>query len=393
MIGYNYTHPLLMNDTVDFVLKYIRKNAFQYVCLSLFLLLNIIFFYKYSIRISNHPLLFSLGYGALQVLLFFGLLYFLQNKLNKRYSYLIFLFIVIIQFILLLKIDVNTLNIDRWSVITSFLDELFVGNYPYLAKSHLNNPPGPFPGYYLFALPFYLIGEIGLFSLTGIVLYLLFLKSQNFNDKLILINLILIFSSVVVWYELVVRSTIFANMAISLMYFTIIKKMSSESFINLVLIGILGGLVLSTRGIIVYVLIVYFTYFFISRKDWYSFSIVSISTALGFLLTLIPFIIWDWQIFMIYNPITLQASFIPKIYLIIFAIIAFIIGFFSKNTQRLFGYTGLLLFTIISIPFFFSVLNSSIYYAIVENGFDISYFLFSFPFLIYALFNNKKQLR
>ena len=96
---------------------------------------------------------------------------------------------------------------------------------------------------------------------------------------------------------------------------------------------------------------------------------------------------------MIYNPITLQASFIPKIYLILFSIVALVIGYLSKNTQMLMGFIGLLLFTIVSIPFFIRVMNSSIYNAIVENGFDISYFLFSTPFLVYALFNNEKQLQ
>ena len=382
-----------MINTVNFVYEYITKNALQCFCLSIIILLNVIFFYKYSIRINAHSLLFSLCYG-----MFLFILYFTLNKFSKvisfkKYSYWLFFVLIGIQLILLYKIPVESLNTDRWSVITSFLNELFTGNFPYLAKSHLDNPPGPFPGYYLFALPFYLIGEIGLYSTTGIVLFLLFLKFQNIDNKSIFSILIIMFSSIFIWYELVVRSTIFVNMAITLVYFYLLERKNSESFKNLALLGILGGLILSTRGIVIYVLIVYFTHLFIKQKDWYRLFIVSIFTVIGFLLTLLPFAIWDWNLFMIYNPITLQASFIPKIYLILFTILALLIGYFSKNTQMLIGFIGLLLFTIVSVPFFIRVLNSNIYNAIVENGFDISYFLFSTPFLVYALFSNEIQMR
>lgn len=377
----------------NFVYKYLRENVLHYVYLSIIIFLNVIFLYKYSIRIYDQSLIFSLFYVVYLVILYLILNRSSKDRSYKKHSYLLIFILIAIQLILLFKIPVENLNTDRWSVITSFLNELFAGNFPYLAKSHLNNPPGPFPVYYLFALPFYLIGEIGLFSTMGVVLFYLFLKFQNINDKTIFSILILIFSSIFIWYELIVRSTVFVNMAIALIYFNILEREYSDSLKKIALLGILGGFILSTRGIMIYVLMVYFTYLYIKRKDWYRLMVVSIFTVIGFLLTMLPFALWDWNLFITYNPITLQASFIPKIYLVLFTFFAMLIGYFSKNTQILIGFIGLLLFTIVGVPFLIRVLNSSIYNAIVENGFDISYFLFSTPFLIYASFRNENQLR
>ncbi len=45
-----------------------------------------------------------------------------------------------------LKIPVDTLRVDRWELMSNFLNRLFDGEYPYLASSRFNVPPPvPFP--------------------------------------------------------------------------------------------------------------------------------------------------------------------------------------------------------------------------------------------------------
>jgi len=356
----------------------------RYISFIIFVLINSVFLYKYLVRVSDYSLIISFSYA-----LYLSMLYFytdrLSDKINfRKYFYFGLISVIMIQSIILFKIPVESLNTDRWSVITSFLDELFKGNFPYLAKSHLNNPPGPFPGYYLFALPFYMIGEIGYFSLTGIIIFFIFMKSEKVSEKTMFVVLLFLISSSVIWYELIVRSTIFVNMAIAIFYFSYVYKSHVHSTKFLMILGFIGGFVLSTRGIMLYIFITIFTYIFIKNREWRKFTLVSIFTSVGFVVSIIPFMIWDWQLFQTYNPITLQASFIPRIYLILFALIAFWIGYSSKNFQVLMGNIGILLFVIVSVSFLINVANSSFYFAVAENGFDISYFFFAIPFLIYS---------
>jgi len=108
--------------------------------------------------------------------------------------------------------------VDRWSVITSFLEALSKGNYPYLAQSHLGNFPGLIPVYFIIAWPFYRIGEPGYLSLAGLVLFVLFNEkyAQNKNDKLWL-TLLLASSPFYLW-EVATRSNILINAVLIVIY-------------------------------------------------------------------------------------------------------------------------------------------------------------------------------
>src|SRR5690606_4490533 len=82
----------------------------------------------------------------------------------------------IVSFIVCYNLLVEKLIVDRWSVITSFCYAHFANIYPYFAKSNVGNPPGPMPFYFLLALPFYSIGELGFLSLIGVLLFFFLLK-------------------------------------------------------------------------------------------------------------------------------------------------------------------------------------------------------------------------
>ena len=57
------------------------------------------------------------------------------------------------------------------------------------------------------------------------------------------------------------------------------------------------------------------------------------------------------------------------------------------------GNIGILLFVIVSVSFLINVANSSLYFVIAENGFDISYFFFSIPFLLIAFLRIDQNLK
>ena len=91
----------------------------------------------------------------------------------------------------------------RWSVITSFWDSYFATEYAYFAKSFAGNPPGPMPFYFIMALPFYLIGELGFLSIIGLLLFYWLMWYKKVDSIIRTLILLLILSSFFNLWEVV----------------------------------------------------------------------------------------------------------------------------------------------------------------------------------------------
>jgi len=151
------------------------------ISLLILLFVNFLFTYKYLDRFTGNGLVIALILSGLQILVFrYGhRLSFLQKR-TKAFILLLSLGIAGVVVITQLKIDLATLKVDRWSVISSFWQEAFNGNYPYFAKSHEGNYPGPMPVYFLISLPFYLTGILSVLSASGyLILVYLWLKQKE----------------------------------------------------------------------------------------------------------------------------------------------------------------------------------------------------------------------
>ena len=133
----------------------------QNISLLLFLFVNFIFSVKYLSRVTNYYLIISI----LIIVIYFFLWKF-RGVLDRFLPYLgkanifILLAFIITSVLVFNKIHVESLKVDRWSVITSFWDNYLNGKYVYFAKSNMGNPPGPMPFYFILALPFYLLGAL-----------------------------------------------------------------------------------------------------------------------------------------------------------------------------------------------------------------------------------------
>ena len=105
-----------------------------YVALFIFLFVNFIFCIKYFSRITPFYMTLSL---------FFVFSYFLLWKFQKELFYIqkTLKYILTCYFIfcvfLFYKIPVESLNVDRWSVITSFWDAFLEGKYVYFRTIRL----------------------------------------------------------------------------------------------------------------------------------------------------------------------------------------------------------------------------------------------------------------
>jgi len=79
--------------------------------------------------------------------------------------------VVISQITMLSLAPRMAFDVDRWSAIHNSLVALFNGEYPYNAVTHLGGEIGGFPGLFILALPFTLLGEEGLLQVFAGLLF------------------------------------------------------------------------------------------------------------------------------------------------------------------------------------------------------------------------------
>ena len=362
-----------------------EKEDINYVSLLLITFINGLFCYKYSLRITEFASLVTFIYCALFFALPFIARFLPDRFANPTLIYVLILLYALVNIIYLKNTDPRSLNVDRWSVITSFWDALLSYTFPYLAKSHMGNPPGPFPFYFVIAFPFYLVGEIGYLSLSGVILLLCFITKHFTHKKVwLILTILLVISTALIW-EVTVRSANLINVSLILFYIAWLKK-QVESEKSLIIPGIIGGLLLSTRAIVIIPISVCWAFYFLRERKWNQFFTIAIFSALGFIFTLLPFLLWDYHLFMQYNPVTLQSSFVPLPITALFVIGSFAAGFFVKNQRELFFYSGLLIFGVVSIYFTYKVNELGFTMAYIKSQADISYFILSLPFLFVSLY-------
>ena len=357
----------------------------QWLPIIIIAIINALFTYKYGIRFSSHPVIITIIYSMLLV----SIPFISKIILPKKYTGLILNIIIALYCLadiyLLAATDPLKLNVDRWSVITSFWDYFFAGKYPYLAKSHMGNAPGPFPIYFLLALPFYFMHQIGYFSLLGLVLMLFYIFRQkvDITKKAAVIFMILISTSII--WELTTRSTILVNSCLILFYVWWLLNIKAFNIQKLIIAGIIGGLLLSTRGLAILPLIIIYSNLFLKERKWKEVLIIGSVLAITFALTLLPFALWDYRLFIQYNPFTLQEQhFLPGIVIAIVLLICLGLGLRIKNRFNIYLYSGSMLFLTVA-AYFVSMVITEGSIAFMNSRIDISYFIFSMPFLFAAL--------
>ncbi len=366
-----------------------KKN----IAFFLFVFINFLFCLKYSSRITEFYILLSVI-----LCLGFYLLYSIRFSFQKLKNIklislsLLFLFLATscIGFYL---VPVDSLQVDRWSVITSFWDTFFSGKYAYFAQSNVGNPPGPMPFYFILALPFYLIGELGLFSLCGIVIFYLLMGYANVPKFLKLVALLFIMISPFYLWEVISRSNIFLNSSLVLLALLYFFKNKNFGFCKTLIIGLIVGLLMSTRNVFAIPFLIAFL--FALRKNIISFKKLIILGAVALLIfgvTFLPFVMGHFEEFKIMNPFLVQSTFlIPFQYTIGFIFLALIFGFVCKKSADVYFYCGLILFISILIYFLYHCFIIGFSEAYFGNVIDISYFIFSAPFFLFYVLNNTKS--
>ncbi|MGK4566705.1 hypothetical protein [Flavobacterium sp. 3HN19-14] len=353
----------------------------------IFLFINFIFALKYTSRFTDYYWLVSV-----LVVVFYAIIWYKRQLFSlliskiKYSNYWLYGFYIIAALLLLYYIPKEMLNVDRWSVITSFWDNYFKGEYVYYAKSFDGNYPGPMPFYFILALPFYLIGELGIFSLSGILLFVFLMKKCRIAQREIAFLLTGI--SLFYLWELCSRSNLFVNGCLVLLSVVYFFKSHGKSAKASLIFGVIIGLLLSTRNVFVIPYIVTFLFALKTNKiDFKNMIFLGFIAVMTFGLTFLPFIYGHFDDFLKMNPFVIQSSFLlPFKYTLMFILLAAVVVAACKKESDIYFYAGLVLFLTILFHLAYTISKTSFDAALFGSEADISYFILCTPFLMYRLF-------
>ncbi len=365
--------------------KVLSKQNWLPIIILLFV--NSLFAVKYVSRAFDYGILLSIAYLFFQIFIFYSYERFSVKQKNVMLLYVLPLSFLIIHIIGFHYINVDSLHVDRWSVIMGFWDNFLNGIYPYYPAGLNANPPGPMPFYFVLAFPFYLIGEIGYYSILGFVLFYLFIRKHVKETKYQYLLISIAAISLSINWEIAVRSTIFINAVLFLIFFVYAEKADLNNTKHLILMSIISGLLLSTRSIFIISMILFVLYLIKTEKITYANSIIyTIISIVFYLLPLAFFALIYPEDFWKINPLIVQSDFlIPSGYIILFIAIAFGFGFLCNSRYCFFMNIGLCLFISIFIYFVYHIFDSGFTLAYFGSRADISYFIFCLPFLLYSL--------
>ena len=361
------------------------------MCLFIFLFINTLFCVKYFARYTDFYVIATLFVDFILVFFFYTNFRVFNKKSLAIINYLLLVIYVIFCVIIFQVVDVDSLQVDRWSIITSFWENFEKGKYVYYAKSNVGNYPGPMPFYYILAYPFYALKELGYFSMLCIPLFFLLLSyiksAVEIKSKVLLLLLV----SPFLWWEIMCRSNILLNSVLvlfSLVYF--FNSFPNFSIKKMIVSGILFGLLLSIRNVFAIAYIVACVYALKSRYvSFYQMLILGCISLLTFACTFVPFIYGHWKDFLVVNPFIIQGSaLMPFAYTLIFILLAFVFGLRCKSPKDVYFYITLDLFLCILTYLIYHIVNIGFESSFINSIVDISYFLFCIPFALFFVVKN-----
>lgn len=372
---------------INILSKY--KNHFKFFsCLFIYLVTNLLFIIKYSVRqnyVSEAVVLalftlFTLGIVlARKTLLFKNL----NHKKTSFYYWFIVLCAAVTFSILITKIDGNTLNTDRWSALELTIETITQGKYPYTRLDHKEQMSSNFPALGFLGLPFYVLGDVGYLQVFILVIFAYFLcKTSNQIQTALLGILLFLFSPAILW-EFLGKSDLTSN----LMLFVIIahfwfQKDKNPLLNKPILTGVFMAFFLLTRGVLIIPVVIYFFKDFVQSLLKTKLTLIASAVIFGFIICLPTILtIPDWETFITYNPLVLQtnkAHFLTYLFLVATPFLSFLA---KDENDRLF-FSGLIMFLIPFVSMLVCIVNEGWQSTIFKSYYDITYLTMALPFVI-----------
>ena len=355
-----------------------------------FLLVNSAFILKYTARTPYSPLLFLVLWlvAAAAVVWTFRRIVSSEGRARWAVTAMMVAAVALIA-ALLIVVDPLSVNVDRWSATTYWLDALFDGVYPYGVHTHVceTNYPSPFPLWHYLNLPFWLMGDVGLGLIFFILLLVVTLQWYGRSWRLTAQALLLLMLSPAYWWEVAVRSDGLSN---AILIFCVVLFMERRiSFTtHWPLAALIVGLAASTRlsAIIPLGLYLAASYLRSSRLSLCLSPLIVVAVVAAFFM---PFILWDtttWP-FLSRNPLLTQSSTgNPWTLLAMAAVALLLILRYNKNLWRYMNSTAAFMFLFFLVAITYNhLVNHAGTHPFDDADFDISYLTLSMPYALYAI--------
>ncbi len=367
----------------------VRNN----VALVIIAFVNGLYFFKYSTIYLGHSFLLT----PIYLLIFIVIIFYIDKYGNSHFKYLnqkhffIFSSILILISIYWITFIPKYGEVGRLSGIEVWLNRFLNGRFPY---QYIVAPSG-FPVLFIISAPFYFLKNVGYLEVVGLIFYLgaVAFLSKTIKENLFRITILLL--TPIFYYSFVVRDELFFNMMIIIVLILFAQRYfdPGKYSYKFEMFGLLFGLLLSTRSVAGMIYAVYLTYFFkqnLPRGYLFIFLIL-----LAFYLTLVPFFLWDQISFLLYGPFAIQqkVAALPVWTVAIILVIAIYSGWVASNLQEVFFASGFVLFLSVLISMILKIFAFGFMQAVVNDVFDISYFIFCVPFLLLSIgeYNNQTE--
>lgn len=355
-------------------------------------LINALFVYKYTSRITQQAWAASLVYviiaGFLIVLLFRKDEFTASLRTQNLIYFSSIAFLAILLSLLMFHFDPQEIRVGRYPALYDWITRLFNSEYPYASDT----TPSGFPFIFVMAMPFYLLGDLGFFQIFSFLTFAVLVHLRYGEKSTNRFRCILLLAAAPIFlYEVVVRSELFSNMVMVMLYLVVLEAYGRRAGSGtLFLLGIIGGLLLSTRGIVLLIYIPVLGYFF--RRKIINHSLFFVWMFVAFFLSLLPFLIWDWTYFFEFGPFAVQSAHVPNWLLILSIAAAVACALTSGSLKGIYSCVSFVLFGVIGAAFVLAVFNMSWDNAVLGSGFDIAYFCFALPYLLISLdFPDKRK--
>ena len=241
---------------------------------------------------------------------------------------------------------------------------------------------------------FNFIKEIGYSSLLAFILFAGYLR-KVLSENNSLTALILLGSSLAIFWEFSSRSTLFSNTVLFLLYTNYVLNMEFSINKQFWVTAIITGLLLSTRTLYFLPFITLLVYKY--QQDKTTLKPLFIWAATGasvFALTFAPLLFYFYHDFVIRNPFMVQSNqLLPFSIGSIFIITAVLIGLLPKH--KILFYSGINLLALFIVYSGYTILRcNSFSDAFIGSKADISYAIFAIPFVLcgdysYPVYSNK----
>ena len=360
-----------------------------YISLCVLAFVGALFVFKYGVRLLHSPVIAGLVTGA-YALIYLASLIFIKRigipritRLADQRLFLLVLGVLVVSALGIILFFPETSRVSRLLALKEWLARLLTGSYPWSLSVQYN--PSGLPFLFFIALPFYFVGNLGFLEVIGIILFFVSLACLFPQPNTRWVPLIALLLLPSFYYEVLVRSELLFNISLVIILMILAERYLNPDKLNFSFFALaaLFGLVLSTRAVVGLIYVAYYAYKF--RKHVYGGIRFSVISLLFFSLTLLPFIIWDPHTFFTQGPFYMQLLHLPIGLAGLFVILAVIAGWKADSFQQLIFLSGVLLFLTVGSAFSLTIASMGVNSSIINDGFDITYFIFSVPFLLLSL--------